>query len=411
MTSGIFTHFPISEVFVREDRQRRNFSEEALAELAESIAQRGLINPIVITRTGELVAGERRWRACTSLGWTTIPAQFADDLSRTELEIIELEENVKRVDLDWKERALATHRIHTLLSQTSPGWTLTQTAQHLAISQPSISHYFNIAEEILKGNERVLAAPMMSKARTILKREKDREINSILPEPTAPGRYHVPLLNFDFLNWSLAPHSTGYNFIHCDFPYGINADKHDQGASATHAAYSDTKEDYFTLLTALIERLDNFAGQSCHIMFWYSMEYHDETYRMLSERFWIDKKPLVWLKSDNTGMASDALRRPRYIYETAFYGSRGDRKLAECVANAVAQPTTKLFHMSEKPLPVLAHFFRLFVDKYTTMLDPTAGSGTAVVQARLMGAGAIGLERDASIVEQANAHWKGTLHK
>ena len=58
-------------------------------------------------------------------------------------------------------------------------------------------------------------------------------------------------------------------------------------------------------------------------------------------------------------------------------------------------PNTKTVHMSEKPLHMLAHFFRMFVDESTVMLDPTCGSANAVIQAELMGAKTVlGIERD-----------------
>lgn len=107
----------------------------------------------------------------------------------------------------------------------------------------------------------------------------------------------------------------------------------------------------------------------------------------------INPLPLVWVKSDGVGILPDPERGPRQIYETCFFGARGDRKIVGAVANAYSAPTVRDKHMSEKPEPMLRHFFRMFVDQNTVMLDPTCGSGSALRAAESLGASfVLGLE-------------------
>jgi DNA modification methylase len=109
------------------------------------------------------------------------------------------------------------------------------------------------------------------------------------------------------------------------------------------------------------------------------------------------------LKSDNVGILPDPQRGPRRIYETAFFGSRGDRKVVSAVSNAYAAPTDRGVHMSIKPEPVLRNFFRMFVDESTLMLDPTCGSGSSLRAAESLSARHVaGLEIDPDFCEQAN---------
>jgi len=69
---------PISSITVGE-RQRKEFKPEDLASLADSISRLGLIHPIILDETYNLVAGERRLRACRdNLSWTEIPADFTE---------------------------------------------------------------------------------------------------------------------------------------------------------------------------------------------------------------------------------------------------------------------------------------------------------------------------------------------
>ena len=118
--------------------------------------------------------------------------------------------------------------------------------------------------------------------------------------------------------------------------------------------------------------------------------------------FVLNPFPLVWHKTDNTGVIPDPNRGPRRIYETAFMGARGDRFIVEPVANVYGAPTTKIVHPSEKPEPMLRHFFRMFVDEHTKMFDPTCGGGSAVRASASLGAkSSVGWEIDPDFADAA----------
>jgi len=97
---------PIEMVRRNVDQPRRNFDAEALQELADSIRERGVIQPILVRPLAEapgefqIVTGERRWRAAQLAGLHQVPAMVRelDDLEVVELALIE---NVQR----WKRRA------------------------------------------------------------------------------------------------------------------------------------------------------------------------------------------------------------------------------------------------------------------------------------------------------------------
>lgn len=95
------------------DQPRRHFDEAALAELAESLATRGLIQPIVVRPKGadyEIVAGERRWRAAQRAQLHEVPVivRALDDAQTLELAIVE---NIQRQDLNAIEEAEAYQRL------------------------------------------------------------------------------------------------------------------------------------------------------------------------------------------------------------------------------------------------------------------------------------------------------------
>lgn len=408
--SGQFHSVLIESITVnREGRQRRDLGD--VSDLAASLSEVGLINPIVITREGLLVAGERRLTAAQSAGWSHITAQYVDELSADELSLIELEENIKRQSLSWDEecRAMLQFQRHKLASD--PSLTIPDIAKTLSMSEAGLNDHLKVARAIEDGKLNVSDFERYSAAKNFIIRQNERAQVSVLdavssPEkiveliqgPTAfdedaPLPRRATIFNQDFFTWKP---TAKFNFIHCDFPYGVNAQEHDMGASNVMGGYADTPEIYFKMLADFCTGYHAYTMESAHLMFWFSMDYYQTTMDTLTSAGWkVNPFPLVWFKSDNTGIMPDPQRGPRRIYETAFLCYRGDRKVVRPVANAYAAPTTKNFHMSEKSLPMLQHFFRMFVDESTQMLDPTCGSGNAVKASEIAGAAfSIGFELD-----------------
>src|SRR5260221_830338 len=121
----------IHAIQISPNRQRREFDQGLLQELVESIEKHGLFHPVVLRIVGEdyvLVSGERRLKAIQDL-WDLggvlrfdsqdlaqplVPYVYLGDLDPLAAQEAELESNVRRVDLDWTERAKATARLAKL---------------------------------------------------------------------------------------------------------------------------------------------------------------------------------------------------------------------------------------------------------------------------------------------------------
>ena len=98
----------INDIEPNRDQPRKDFDDDAVSELADSITQHGLIQPIVVTPLSSgrysIVAGERRWRACRMAGLMDVPV-IIKDASQQELMEIALIENLQREDLNPVEEA------------------------------------------------------------------------------------------------------------------------------------------------------------------------------------------------------------------------------------------------------------------------------------------------------------------
>lgn len=103
----------INEVEPNKNQPRRTFDEDALLELAESIKQHGVIQPLIVKKRDkyyEIIAGERRWRAAKMAGLKEIPIVIKD-FSDQEIMEVALIENIQREDLNPIEEAQAYQRL------------------------------------------------------------------------------------------------------------------------------------------------------------------------------------------------------------------------------------------------------------------------------------------------------------
>jgi ParB family transcriptional regulator, chromosome partitioning protein len=111
----------VGDVVPNPHQPRTHFDDEALAGLAESIRQYGILQPLVLTPHGAgkytIVAGERRWRAAQLADLTHVPAivRTVKELERLEIAIVE---NVQRVDLSPLEQAVSIERLHQQFNLT-----------------------------------------------------------------------------------------------------------------------------------------------------------------------------------------------------------------------------------------------------------------------------------------------------
>jgi len=169
----------ITEVEPNRNQPRKNFDEEALEELAESIKRYGVIQPIIVVKKDdyyEIVAGERRWRASKKAGLKEIPAIVREGDERKNKEIA-LIENVQREDLNAYEKALG---IKELMDEY--GLTQQEVSEILGKSRSSIAN----TVRILNLDERVLELVKQGKlaeghARTLLAiDDKDKQYQTAL---------------------------------------------------------------------------------------------------------------------------------------------------------------------------------------------------------------------------------------
>ena len=137
MESGRVVFLPPKSIRANPAQPRQVFQEEGIAELADSIRQHGILQPLSVRRVGtgyELVAGERRLRAAKLAGLTEVPC-IVMQMDDRESGFAALVENLQRQDLDFIEEAVGISRLMEL-----GGMSQEQTARLLGKSQSAIAN-------------------------------------------------------------------------------------------------------------------------------------------------------------------------------------------------------------------------------------------------------------------------------
>ena len=179
----------LSSIEPNKDQPRKQFDEDALMELADSIRQHGVIQPLLVRPLDngmyQLVAGERRWRASRMAGLMEVPVVIRD-LSDHEAMEIALIENLQRKDLNVIEEALGYQQLMEKYDMTQE-----KVAERVGKSRPAVANalrLLNLPEQVI---DMVKAGEVTAgHARALLKLEEEVEIIDIAKK-IQKGRYSV----------------------------------------------------------------------------------------------------------------------------------------------------------------------------------------------------------------------------
>ena len=140
--SSTINEIPISQIEANPNQPRRDFDQEALQELAQSIKEIGIVSPITLRQISEnrfqIIAGERRWRASQIVGLQAIPAYIRTTNDENVMEMA-LVENIQREDLNAIEIALAYQH---LLENT--GMTQEKVAERVGKSRTAVTNHLRL---------------------------------------------------------------------------------------------------------------------------------------------------------------------------------------------------------------------------------------------------------------------------
>lgn len=421
-----FKAIPLAEIQIAPNRQRKEFDAQAIQDLVDSFDRNGQLQPIVIRRVNgnpQLVAGERRLRAATDhyqlggklrVGPTELPLGTIAALDLAEMDPIdafeaELEENIRRVDLSWQERAEATSKLLDLRTQqaTRSGIdppTIAQIAQELH-PDASESHAFQTARtDVLVAKH--LNDPDVQKASTakealkVIKRKEENRKNAALGESvgaTFSSKDHT-LRCGNCLNELNAWSEASFDVILTDPPYGIDAQEFNDSGGKTPGGhfYDDSFDSWISVISGVLPQFERVSKLQSHLYIFCDIGNFITLKDMVSKftTFTPFRTPLIWY---NPGAirAPWPDKGPQRKYQCCLYAVKGGKPTLRLAPDLVQFPSDpNLGHPAQKPVDLLRDFLSRSARPGDTVLDPFCGSGSIFPAAHALKIRATGIEMD-----------------
>jgi ParB family chromosome partitioning protein len=150
---------PLEQISPNPYQPRKSFNEASIEELARSVREHGIVQPLVVTRAGDryrLVAGERRFRAAQRAGLRTVPGVIKEMMKDGEALQIALIENIQREDLNPMEEANAYHQLHEEF-----GLTQEEISRRVGKERSTVANFLRLLK-LPQGVKKLLAAGELS---------------------------------------------------------------------------------------------------------------------------------------------------------------------------------------------------------------------------------------------------------
>lgn len=391
------------------ERQRKEFKDGPLLDLAESILRVGLIHAPVITDDNLLVAGERRLRALALLGPTrsynyggveysypNVPAHTIPYANERMLFEIELEENLRRVNLTAMEEANAIASLHQLRLEDHPAQTRKDTAQEVvrlegkkdtarAVDEVKVANAILVDQ--FKDDPEVQKAAKVSLAKAAKLAKKKLEIQLIraLQGTDDDSKAHSMFAVYpgDCIDIMSSWQDSVFDVMLFDPPYGIGANKFGEQAMDLGHQYDDTPEASAILTTAIVKTGRRILKPDAHVLMFCAFElfrFWSDIYEHHGYTVW--PRPLIWSKGQQAH-APVPDYGPRYSYECILFASRGSRKISKLINDVISVSAVRdKLHAAEKPAELLGVLLDFACKPGDRIIDPTCGSGSIFTAAR-----------------------------
>ena len=423
---------PIDQIIVATNRQRREFKPDALHELGDSISRIGLMHAPVVRPAGDgqwtLVAGERRLRAIADLAELgvmfrfggklvplgQVPVVSVGELSHLEAWEAELEENIRRTDLTWQERAKATAALIELRQaqaddKDQPRPTVADIAREIHELPPGEAlgdRGTNVRNEAIVArflhDPEVAAASSVKEAFKILKKKEEQGKNESLAATvgkTFSSDAHR-LVQEDCLRWMQSAGEGQFDVILTDPPYGISADKfNDSGVGVSAAAhfYDDSYEEWQRLIEEFAEQSFRLAKPEAHLYAFCDLDRFNEFRFEMSEAGWtVHRTPLIW-HNPSGFRAPWPDKGPQRKYELILYAVKGGKKTLSLQSDVIeCRKDAAEGHPAQKPVELLTNLLRRSARPGDKVFDPFVGSGSTIVACHELKLACTGIEKNAN---------------
>jgi len=420
----IIKQIPLDSISFGE-RFRQNYGD--LEELGQSILDNGLINPITVGLNPTpdqapylLAAGGRRTSAFKLLAQEREEFNFITAcvyekvLSTLELRSIELEENIKRLDLDYAEEIRLKEEVHALRTaisgpkvsrDDSEGWSQRETAKLFGKSPSSIAEDLQLARAFKDlpelgldrmKNKSEAKKMLKSLGSTLTTQAKAATYqDELAKEKSIKSKISNSYITGDFFEGVLQIPNETIDFLEIDPPYGVELQTQKKGY--TPDGYNEVDKDkYLPFLEQTLKEAYRVMKQDSWLVLWFGPEPWAETcYNLLIKAgFRTSRKVCVWFKGEekediNDFSTSGQTNQPMSVlangYEFFYYAAKGKPQLNRPGRTNVFPfkpvPHQRKIHPTERPLELIEDVLTTFVPPGSRILVPFLGSGKTLLAA------------------------------
>lgn len=415
--TGILKQVPLKDIVVGE-RFRKDFSNDE--NFRETIREKGVLQPITLTKDLRLLAGERRYRAAVAVGLEKIPALLREIDGEIDAREIELIENIERKDFTWWEECQIVAAIDKLYREKDITWSGRKTAQLINQSKSNVARDLEMAEA-LEFLPELREQPTQNDAFKVLNNLKEQVVvkelaqrqreNLALADAVATGqapaestgptvaeyvnRGYSPdlaarLRQADncyrvedvFTGLADLPDNNMWHLIECDPPYGIDLTavkgSKDSAISTVHSYEEVPAADYKSFLDRLAKELYRVADRNAWLVFWFGPTWFTEVKAALLDAGWkVDDIPAIWVKNQGQTLQPEVYLARQY--EPFFIARKGQPYLPNRGRSNVftynTTPASKKYHPTERPIELISSILLTFAVPGQRVLVPFLGSG------------------------------------
>jgi len=418
----------VADVVIGESR-RKELGD--LLSLANSISTNGLINPIVVDKQYNLVAGYRRLEAIKMLKWEEIEVRLYENLSPFERRKVEIEEDLAQKKVrSWQEEVALKKELHDLyVAEKKAGaggkarkgrqgtdankkiWSQQDTADQLGIAKTTLSEDLRLAEALKLFPDLAQAGTKKDAIRKMYMMRELALLQSISRTMREQGidiKEDVELQQGDA--YVLLKELPDESFDCCitDPPWGIEIQESGSARSNDYTMFKDTADVWRKFLNEALPEIFRILKEGSHLWVFFGPEFYKET-RDALEKVGFDVRyvPCIWVKEKPN--YTDWEYKPMPQYESFFFAVRRrnkdltPRRLNEATSDyfLYQRSTVGRIHRTEKPSDLLKRLISLSTSEGDKVLDPFAGSGSTLCAAFLTRRKALGFELDKEICEAA----------
>lgn len=401
----------ISEIKILP-RQRKDLTSDEyrdhIDELAASIEKHGLLQPVVVNQNGELVAGFTRIQAHLRLDRESVPVRVLETLDSIELKEMELEENVRRRNLEWFEEAAAIAEIHALKKEKDPDWTISKTAEVVGKSGGTVSQSIDLVEASKEDpdlkNEKTLTSALNKR-----KYKKKIESRQKVVEKMSKGKsgLRAEILVGDAMDLIQKEEDETFDAVISNFPFGVELEYRsgeipykDDEKYISHLIMSMCPEIYRVLredswLVAFFDiRKITYCNAQREFIEGIDLDSLDADLRKtlfesMGLTYWLEQAgfdyvqvlPATWVKPNKKqGFVGDPSKGMISSYEAFVIAGKGEpvlmkRGLQNIWIYDTPNPSERV-HSVQMPVDLCADLVSLVCLGGANILDPFAGSGS-----------------------------------